>query len=249
MIKLSNVKKFYGKVQALVVENLEIKKGEVIVFAGPSGSGKSTAIKTINGLEPIQAGCIELDGKSIQEYSSKELAKKVGFVSQKFDLFPNYTAIENIMLAQIKVLGRSKAEAKEKSIELLEKLDMISHQDKLPIQLSGGQQQRIAIARALAMQPEIILFDEPTSALDPELVKGSLMLLEDIAKQGTTMIVVTHEMSFAKHVSNRVVFFEKGGLLMEDTPTSEFFTNPKTQRAKEFINALNLETTVKNKNN
>ncbi|WP_241170420.1 amino acid ABC transporter ATP-binding protein [Serratia marcescens] len=241
MIKITNVKKYYGKVQALSFDNLEIQKGEVVVFAGPSGSGKSTAIKAINGLEPIQAGTIEIDGKAIGSYTAKELAKKVGFVSQKFDLFPNYTALENVVLAQVKVLGRSKAEAQAKALELLEKLDMTAHKDKLPGQLSGGQQQRIAVARALAMDPEIILFDEPTSALDPELVKGSLRLLEDIARQGTTMIVVTHEMSFAKHVSNRVVFFEKGGLLMEATPTKEFFENPRTQRAKDFLNALNLE--------
>jgi len=241
MIKITNVKKYYGKVQALSFDNLEIQKGEVVVFAGPSGSGKSTAIKAINGLEPIQAGTIEIDGKAIGSYTAKELAKKVGFVSQKFDLFPNYTALENVVLAQVKVLGRSKAEAHTKALELLERLDMTAHKDKLPSQLSGGQQQRIAVARALAMDPEIILFDEPTSALDPELVKGSLRLLEDIARQGTTMIVVTHEMSFAKHVSNRVVFFDKGGLLLEATPTAEFFANPRTQRAKDFLNALNLE--------
>lgn len=241
MIKITNVKKYYGKVQALSFDSLEINKGEVVVFAGPSGSGKSTAIKAINGLEPIQAGTIEIDGKAIGSYTAKELAKKVGFVSQKFDLFPNYTALENVVLAQVKVLGRSKAEAHTKALELLERLDMTAHKDKLPGQLSGGQQQRIAVARALAMDPEIILFDEPTSALDPELVKGSLRLLEDIARQGTTMIVVTHEMSFAKHVSNRVVFFDKGGLLLEATPTAEFFANPRTQRAKDFLNALNLE--------
>ena len=240
MIKITNVKKFYGKTQALDVAHLEIKKGEVVVFAGPSGSGKSTMLKTLNGLEPIQAGTIEIDGKPTTAYSSKELATKIGFVSQKFDLFPNYTALENVALAQIKVLGRTKAEAQAKALELLERLDMTTHQDKLPGQLSGGQQQRIAVARALAMDPEIILFDEPTSALDPELVKSSLRLLEDIAKGGTTMIVVTHEMSFAKHVSDRVVFFEKGGLLLENTPTKEFFERPKTQRAKEFLNALNL---------
>jgi glutamate/aspartate transport system ATP-binding protein len=241
MIKITNVKKFYGKTQALDVAHLEIKKGEVVVFAGPSGSGKSTMLKTLNGLEPIQAGTIEIDGKPTTAYSSKELATKIGFVSQKFDLFPNYTALENVALAQIKVLDRTKAEAHAKALELLERLDMTAHQDKLPGQLSGGQQQRIAVARALAMEPEIILFDEPTSALDPELVKSSLRLLEDIAKGGTTMIVVTHEMSFAKHVSNRVVFFEKGGLLLENTPTKEFFDSPKTQRAKDFLNALNLE--------
>lgn len=240
MIKITNVKKFYGKTQALDVAHLEIKKGEVVVFAGPSGSGKSTMLKTLNGLEPIQAGTIEIDGKPTTAYSSKELATKIGFVSQKFDLFPNYTALENVALAQIKVLGRTKAEAQAKALKLLERLDMTAHQDKLPGQLSGGQQQRIAVARALAMDPEIILFDEPTSALDPELVKSSLRLLEDIAKGGTTMIVVTHEMSFAKHVSDRVVFFEKGGLLLENTPTKEFFECPKTQRAKEFLNALNL---------
>ena len=240
MIKITNVKKFYGKTQALDVAHLEIKKGEVVVFAGPSGSGKSTMLKTLNGLEPIQAGTIEIDGKPTTAYSSKELATKIGFVSQKFDLFPNYTVLENVALAQIKVLGRTKAEAQAKALELLERLDMTAHQDKLPGQLSGGQQQRIAVARALAMDPEIILFDEPTSALDPELVKSSLRLLEDIAKGGTTMIVVTHEMSFAKHVSDRVVFFEKGGLLLENTPTKEFFECPKTQRAKEFLNALNL---------
>lgn len=241
MIKISNVKKFYGKVQALDVAHLEINKGDVVVFAGPSGSGKSTMLKTLNGLEPIQAGSIEIDGKQTTAYTAKELATKVGFVSQKFDLFPNYTALENVALAQVKVLGRSKAEAHAKALELLDKLDMTAHQDKLPGQLSGGQQQRVAVARALAMEPEIILFDEPTSALDPELVKSSLRLLEDIAKAGTTMIVVTHEMSFAKHVSNRVVFFDKGGLLMEDTPTAECFDNPKTQRAREFLNALDLE--------
>ncbi len=240
MIKITNVKKFYGKTQALDVAHLEIKKGEVVVFAGPSGSGKSTMLKTLNGLESIQAGTIEIDGKPTTSYSSKELATKIGFVSQKFDLFPNYTALENVALAQIKVLGRTKAEAQTKALELLERLDMTAHKDKLPSQLSGGQQQRIAVARALAMNPEIILFDEPTSALDPELVKNSLRLLEDIAKGGTTMIVVTHEMSFAKHVSDRVVFFEKGGLLLENTPTREFFECPKTQRAKDFLNALNL---------
>lgn len=240
MIKIKNVKKFYGKTQALDIQSLEIEKGDIVVFAGPSGSGKSTMLKALNGLEPIQAGIIEIDGKSINLYTPKQLSTKIGFVSQRFDLFPNYSAIENVKLAQIKVLGRTKVEAHTKALEILEKLDMSIHQNKMPHQLSGGQQQRIAVARALAMNPEIILFDEPTSALDPELVKSSLKLLEDIARGGTTMIVVTHEMSFAKHVSNRVVFFEKGGFLMEDTPTKQFFENPKTQRAKDFLNALIL---------
>ena len=241
MIQVKKLSKFYGEKKALDVESLEIKKGDVVVFAGPSGSGKSTMLKTLNGLEPFQSGSISIDGRDINSYSKKELATKIGFVSQKFDLFPNFSVLENVALAQIKVLGRTKQQANAFALEILNKLDMVEHQEKLPNQLSGGQQQRVAIARALAMQPEIILFDEPTSALDPELVKSSLNLLEDIARQGTTMIVVTHEMSFAKHVSNRVVFFEKGGMLLENTPTQEFFKSPKTQRAIDFLNALNLD--------
>ena len=241
MITMKGVKKYYGATQALDIAGLEIAKGDVAVFCGPSGSGKTTAIKTLNRLEPIQAGSIEIGGRPIGSYSTKELSTKVGFVSQKFDLFPNFSVLENVGVAKRVVLGRHAKEAARIALDYLDKVGMASFADKKPGQLSGGQQQRVAIARALAMTPEVVLFDEPTASLDPENVKSSLRLLEGLAKGGTTMVVVTHEMSFAKRVSNRIVFFEKGGVVLEDSPTEEFFKQPRTARAREFLDCLNLE--------
>ncbi|HDR9188648.1 arginine transporter ATP-binding subunit [Burkholderia multivorans] len=238
MIEFNQVEKYFGNHRVLNIPHFHISQGDVIVACGPSGSGKSTFIKTINGLEPIQKGQILIDGKSNQAYESRELATKAGIVFQQFELFPNYTALENVTLAQVKVLKRDRTEAMSRAIELLERVGMRDHMDKLPGQLSGGQQQRIAIARSLAMNPEILLLDEPTASLDPENIKACLQLLGELAKAGTTMIVVTHELNFARKVSNRIAFFDKGEIL-EDRATEEFFEAPATDRAKAFLDNLN----------
>lgn len=238
MIEFNQVEKYFGNHRVLNIPHFHISQGDVIVACGPSGSGKSTFIKTINGLEPIQKGQILIDGKSNQAYESRELATKAGIVFQQFELFPNYTALENVTLAQVKVLKRDRTEAMSRAIELLERVGMRDHMSKLPGQLSGGQQQRIAIARSLAMNPEILLLDEPTASLDPENIKACLQLLGELAKAGTTMIVVTHELNFARKVSNRIAFFDKGEIL-EDRATEEFFEAPATERAKAFLDNLN----------
>ncbi|KAB0640620.1 amino acid ABC transporter ATP-binding protein [Burkholderia stagnalis] len=238
MIEFLKVEKYFGNHRVLNIPRYVIAQGDVIVACGPSGSGKSTFIKTINKLEPIQRGQILIDGKNNEDYESRELATKAGIVFQEFELFPNYTALENVTLAQVKVLKRSHEEAMHNAIELLKRVGMTAHMDKLPGQLSGGQKQRIAIARSLAMNPEILLLDEPTASLDPENIKACLQLLGELAKAGTTMIVVTHELNFARKVSNRIAFFDKGEIL-EDRPTEEFFEAPATERARAFLDNLN----------
>ncbi|HBO22611.1 MULTISPECIES: amino acid ABC transporter ATP-binding protein [unclassified Providencia] len=236
MITLKNVSKWYGQFQVLTDCTTEVKKGEVVVVCGPSGSGKSTLIKTVNGLEPIQQG--EIFVNDIQVNSKKtDLAKlrsKVGMVFQHFELFPHLSIIENLTLAQVKVLNRNKKEAEVKALKLLERVGLSSHANKFPSQLSGGQQQRVAIARALCMDPIAMLFDEPTSALDPEMINEVLDVMVELANEGMTMMVVTHEMGFAKKVANRVIFMDEGKIV-EDSKKEDFFANPKTDRAKDFL--------------
>ena len=236
MITLKNVSKWYDQFQVLTDCTTEVKKGEVVVVCGPSGSGKSTLIKTVNGLEPIQQG--EIFVNDIQVNSKKtDLAKlrsKVGMVFQHFELFPHLSIIENLTLAQVKVLNRNKKEAEVKALKLLERVGLSSHANKFPSQLSGGQQQRVAIARALCMDPIAMLFDEPTSALDPEMINEVLDVMVELANEGMTMMVVTHEMGFAKKVANRVIFMDEGKIV-EDSKKEDFFANPKTDRAKDFL--------------
>ncbi|MFD1093678.1 amino acid ABC transporter ATP-binding protein [Providencia vermicola] len=236
MITLKNVSKWYGQFQVLTDCTTEVKKGEVVVVCGPSGSGKSTLIKTVNGLEPIQQG--EIFVNDIQVNSKKtDLAKlrsKVGMVFQHFELFPHLSIIENLTLAQVKVLNRDKKEAEAKGLKLLERVGLANHANKFPAQLSGGQQQRVAIARALCMDPIAMLFDEPTSALDPEMINEVLDVMVELANEGMTMMVVTHEMGFAKKVANRVIFMDEGKIV-EDSKKEEFFANPQSERAKDFL--------------
>lgn len=236
MITLKNVSKWYGQFQVLTDCTTEVKKGEVVVVCGPSGSGKSTLIKTVNGLEPIQQG--EIFVNDIQVNSKKtDLAKlrsKVGMVFQHFELFPHLSIIENLTLAQVKVLNRDKKAAEAKGLKLLERVGLTSHANKFPAQLSGRQQQRVAIARALCMDPIAMLFDEPTSALDPEMINEVLDVMVELAHEGMTMMVVTHEMGFAKKVANRVIFMDEGKIV-EDSKKEDFFANPQSERAKDFL--------------
>ncbi|MGL4486393.1 MAG: amino acid ABC transporter ATP-binding protein [Yersinia sp. (in: enterobacteria)] len=236
MISLKNVSKWFGHFQVLIDCTTEINEGEVVVVCGPSGSGKSTLIKTVNGLEPIQKGDITVNGISINDKGTNlaQLRSKVGMVFQHFELFPHLSIIENLTLAQIKVLKRNKAEAREKGLKLLDRVGLTAHADKFPSQLSGGQQQRVAIARALCMDPIAILFDEPTSALDPEMINEVLDVMVKLAQEGMTMMVVTHEMGFARKVANRVIFMDEGKIL-EDSNKDDFFSNPKSDRAKDFL--------------
>ena len=236
MISLENVSKWYGKFQVLKNCTTKVGKGEVVVVCGPSGSGKSTLIKTVNGLEPIQQGKIIIDGTEITNPSTNlaKLRSKVGMVFQHFELFPHLTILKNLTLAQIKVLGRSNEEAREKALSLLDRVGLLAHADKFPAQLSGGQQQRVAIARALCMDPVVMLFDEPTSALDPEMVNEVLDVMVELAYEGMTMMVVTHEMGFARKVAHRVIFMDAGEII-EDTSKEQFFTNPRSDRAKDFL--------------
>jgi len=236
MISLKGVSKWYGPFQVLADCSTEVKKGEVVVVCGPSGSGKSTLIKTVNGLEPFQKGEILLDGQSVGAKGTNlsKLRARVGMVFQHFELFPHLSITENLTLAQIKVLGRSEEEARAKGLRLLQRVGLRAHADKYPGQLSGGQQQRVAIARALSMDPIAMLFDEPTSALDPEMINEVLDVMVELAREGMTMMCVTHEMGFAKKVAHRVIFMDKGAII-EDVPKGEFFENPKTERAKEFL--------------
>ena len=239
MIELKNVSKWYGPVQVLDNCNLNIRKGEVVVVCGPSGSGKSTLIKTINALEPIQQGEIWVDGISAHDPKTDQpkLRSRVGMVFQHFELFPHLTVTENLTLAQLKVLRRTKEKAREYGLKYLERVGLLAHKDKFPGQLSGGQQQRVAIARALTMDPIVMLFDEPTSALDPEMVGEVLEVMVQLANEGMTMMCVTHEMGFARKVSNRIVFMDVGGKILEDCSSQEFFGNPdaRSPRAKEFL--------------
>ncbi len=239
LIVLDGVNKWYGDLHVLQDINLTVGKGEVVVVIGPSGSGKSTLCRAVNRLETIDKGTISLDGQKLPE-EGKALAAlraEVGMVFQSFNLFAHKTILENVTLGPTKVRGKKSAEAAKRGRELLERVGVAHQADKYPAQLSGGQQQRVAIARALAMDPKAMLFDEPTSALDPEMIKEVLDVMVDLAKQGMTMIVVTHEMGFARTAADRVVFMSDGAIVEENTP-EEFFTNPKSDRAKDFLGKI-----------
>ena len=242
MIELKNVSKWYGSFQVLTDCTTSIKKGEVVVVCGPSGSGKSTLIKTVNALEPIQKGDIVVNGISLTDPKTDlpKLRSKVGMVFQHFELFPHLSVTENLTIAQIKVLGRKPDEAKARGLKMLDRVGLMAHKDKFPGQLSGGQQQRVAIARALSMDPIVMLFDEPTSALDPEMVGEVLDVMVTLAKEGMTMMVVTHEMGFARKVANRVIFIDVGGRILEDCSKDEFFGNPDARqpRTKDFLSKI-----------
>ena len=236
MISLKNISKWYGQFRVLTDCSTEVKKGEVVVVCGPSGSGKSTLIKTVNGLEPVQQGEIFVNDIQVNDKRTNlaKLRSKVGMVFQHFELFPHLSIVENLTLAQVKVLGRDKAAAKEKGLKLLERVGLSAHADKFPSQLSGGQQQRVAIARALCMDPVAMLFDEPTSALDPEMINEVLDVMVELAHEGMTMMVVSHEMGFARKVADRVIFMDEGKIV-EDSRKDDFFANPKSDRAKDFL--------------
>ena len=239
LVVLDHVDKWFGDLHVLQDIELTIHRGEVVVVIGPSGSGKSTLCRTINRLETIDKGSISLDGQPLPA-EGKELAKlraEVGMVFQSFNLFAHKTILENVTLGPMKVRGVKKADAEKRGLELLDRVGIAHQAQKYPAQLSGGQQQRVAIARALAMQPKVMLFDEPTSALDPEMIKEVLEVMVDLAKQGMTMIVVTHEMGFARTAADRVVFMADGRIQEENTP-EEFFTNPQTDRAKDFLGKI-----------
>ena len=242
MIEMKEVSKWYGTVQVLNNCTTSINKGEVVVVCGPSGSGKSTLIKTINALEPFQKGQIFVDGQAVHDPKTDlpKLRSRVGMVFQNFELFPHLSVTENLTLAQMKVLGRNAADAKTHGLKYLERVGLMLHKDKFPGQLSGGQQQRVAIARALSMDPIAMLFDEPTSALDPEMVGEVLDCMMDLAKEGMTMMCVTHEMGFAKKVGSRVIFMDVGGKILEDCSTTEFFQHPENRqpRTKDFLNKI-----------
>ena len=242
MIEMKEVSKWYGTVQVLDNCTTAIEKGEVVVVCGPSGSGKSTLIKTINALEPFQKGQIFVDGQAVHDPKTDlpKLRSRVGMVFQNFELFPHLSVTENLTLAQIKVKGRTAADAKTHGLKYLDRVGLMLHKDKFPGQLSGGQQQRVAIARALSMDPIAMLFDEPTSALDPEMVGEVLDCMMDLAKEGMTMMVVTHEMGFAKKVGSRVIFMDVGGKILEDCTTEEFFQHPEKRQArtKDFLNKI-----------
>jgi glutamate/aspartate transport system ATP-binding protein len=239
MIKIDNVSKFYGDFQVLKNCSLQLSRGEVVVVCGPSGSGKSTLIKCINGLEPIQQGGITVDGISLTDRATDlaRLRSRVGMVFQNFELFPHMSIIDNLVLAQVKVLGRSRDEAQEKGLALLKRVGLTAQAAKFPGQLSGGQQQRVAIARALAMDPIAMLFDEPTSALDPEMVNEVLDVMVELAREGMTMMCVTHEMGFARSVAHRVVFMDQGEII-EDSPKERFFSAPDSDRAQAFLSKI-----------
>jgi len=239
MISLRNVSKWYGSFQVLTDCSTEVAKGEVVVVCGPSGSGKSTLIKCVNALEPFQKGEIYVDRVPVHDPKTDlpKLRSRVGMVFQHFELFPHMTVTQNLTLGQIKVLGRSEAEARDKALKLLERVGLSAHKDKYPAQLSGGQQQRVAIARALSMDPIAMLFDEPTSALDPEMINEVLDVMVELAREGMTMMVVTHEMGFARKVARRVIFMD-GGRIVEDAKTEEFFGTPRSERAQQFLSKI-----------
>ncbi|OKI00936.1 glutamate ABC transporter ATP-binding protein [Streptomyces sp. CB02923] len=239
LIELRGVNKHYGKLHVLADIDLTVGRGEVVVVIGPSGSGKSTLCRTINRLEPIESGTITLDGRPLPE-EGRELAAlraEVGMVFQSFNLFAHKSVLANVMLAPVKVRKRKKEEAEGRARQLLERVGLAAHADKYPAQLSGGQQQRVAIARALAMEPQALLFDEPTSALDPEMINEVLEVMQQLAQEGMTMVVVTHEMGFARSAANRVVFMADGRIVEDRTP-EEFFTAPESDRAKDFLSKI-----------
>ena len=236
MIQINNVSKWYGEFQVLTDCTTEVKKGEVVVVCGPSGSGKSTLIKTVNALEPFQKGEILVEGVSVGDPKTNlpKLRSRVGMVFQHFELFPHLSITDNLIIAQMKVLGRGRDEAMDKGLKLLDRVGLKAHAHKFPGQLSGGQQQRVAIARALAMDPIVMLFDEPTSALDPEMVNEVLDVMVELAQEGMTMMCVTHEMGFARKVANRVIFMDRGHIVEDDTKEA-FFANPRSERAQQFL--------------
>jgi glutamate/aspartate transport system ATP-binding protein len=236
MIELHDVSKWYGSFQVLTDCTTSVNKGEVIVVCGPSGSGKSTLIKVVNALEPFQKGNIVVDGIKVNDPKTNlpKLRARVGMVFQNFELFPHMTITQNLTIGQVKVLGRSPEEASTRGLKYLDRVGLISQKDKFPGQLSGGQQQRVAIARALSMDPICMLFDEPTSALDPEMVNEVLDVMVGLAKEGMTMMCVTHEMGFARKVANRVIFMDQG-LIVEDATKEDFFGKPRSERAQQFL--------------
>lgn len=239
MITLENVSKWYGSFQVLKDCNAQVAKGEVVVVCGPSGSGKSTLIKCVNALEEFQQGSIIIDGISVGAESTDlpKLRSKVGMVFQNFELFPHLSILRNLTIAQVKVLDRDESAATKKAKELLDRVGLSEHAEKYPLQLSGGQQQRVAIARALCMDPIAMLFDEPTSALDPEMVSEVLDVMTSLAREGMTMMCVTHEMGFARRVADRVIFIDKGEIV-DNRPTEEFFGNQRSARADQFLSKL-----------
>ncbi|MEU0127807.1 MULTISPECIES: amino acid ABC transporter ATP-binding protein [unclassified Streptomyces] len=239
LIELRDVNKYFGKLHVLQDINLTVGRGEVVVIIGPSGSGKSTLCRTINRLETIESGHIAIDGHPLPAEGKglAQLRAEVGMVFQSFNLFAHKTVLANVTLAQLKVRKRRKDEADQRSRELLERVGLASQADKLPAQLSGGQQQRVAIARALAMDPKALLFDEPTSALDPEMINEVLEVMRQLAREGMTMVVVTHEMGFARSAANRVVFMSEGRIIEDRTP-EDFFTAPESDRAKDFLSKI-----------
>ena len=239
MIDIKAVNKWYGQFQVLTDCSTSISKGDVVVVCGPSGSGKSTLIKCVNGLEPFQRGDIVVDGVSLADPKTDmpKLRSRVGMVFQHFELFPHLSIKQNLTVAQVKVLGRSQAEAEKKGLAYLDRVGLSAHAHKYPAELSGGQQQRVAIARALSMDPVVMLFDEPTSALDPEMVQEVLDVMVGLAKEGMTMMCVTHEMGFARQVASRVIFMDQGKI-EEDATSEEFFTTPRGERAQHFLSKI-----------
>ena len=239
MIVIDDVSKWYGSFNVLKHCSTHVSRGEVVVVCGPSGSGKSTLIKCVNALEPFQEGKLFINDVPVHDPKTNlpKLRSQVGMVFQHFELFPHLNVTENLTLAQIKVLGRSKDEALARGLKMLDRVGLTAHKDKFPGQLSGGQQQRVAIARALCMDPHVMLFDEPTSALDPEMVGEVLDVMVDLAKEGMTMMVVTHEMGFARKVANRVIFMDQGEIV-EDATKEDFFTQPKSDRAIQFLSKI-----------
>ena len=242
LLEISNIVKKFDDNTILDNISLDVKKGEVIVVIGPSGCGKSTLLRCINALEPIQEGSIKLDGIEIVAGAKNlsEIRQKIGMVFQSYELFPHMTVLDNILLAPVKVQKRNKEEVKKEALSLLERVGLLERADYYPRQLSGGQKQRVAIVRALCMNPDILLFDEVTAALDPEMVREALDVMLGLAKQGRTMIIVTHEMQFARAVADRVIFMDKGHILENEKP-GIFFDNPKTDRAKQFLNIFDFE--------
>ena len=239
MIDIKAVNKWYGQFQVLTDCSTSISKGDVVVVCGPSGSGKSTLIKCVNGLEPFQQGDIVVNGVSLADPKTDmpKLRSRVGMVFQNFELFPHWSIKQNLTVAQVKVLGRSQAEAEKKGLADLDRVGLSAHVHKYPAELSGGQQQRVAIARALSMDPVVMLFDEPTSALDPEMVQEVLDVMVGLAKEGMTMMCVTHEMGFARQVASRVIFMDQGKI-EEDATSEEFFTTPRGERAQHFLSKI-----------
>ena len=242
MIELRHVEKYYGDLHVLQDISLSVRKGEVVVIIGPSGSGKSTLCRSINRLETIDSGEILLEGAPIPREGKKlaELRAQIGMVFQSFNLFAHMSVLDNITLAPVDVLRKGRKEAREEALQLLERVGVRDQADKVPAQLSGGQQQRAAIARSLAMHPKVMLFDEPTSALDPEMIQEVLNVIAELAKEGMTMLIVTHEMDFARRVADRVIFMDDGQIVEENTP-DRFFSDPESQRARDFLHSLHAD--------